>query len=78
MSEIRCDKHGMQARTLACQHIAYGLVHKERVGFFWTRDDFSAARPDAWCAACEDRRLACAGEWVGEASQTNDIVCCML
>ncbi len=43
MSEIRCDKHGMQARTLACQHIAYGLVHKERVGFFWTRDDFSAA-----------------------------------
>ena len=43
MSEIRCDKHGMQARTLACQHIAYGLVHKERVGSFWIRDDFSAA-----------------------------------
>jgi hypothetical protein len=48
-----CEKHGTQGIGLVCQHIVQA---KESVGFFWS-DDSDQARPDAWCAACEEKLL---------------------
>jgi len=56
----------MQQQTLVCQHIADGFLRRERVGFFWTAEDPDDPRPDAWCAACNERVNATGGEWIGE------------
>lgn len=50
-----------------CQHIADGLTHRNRVGFFWTTADPGKSRPDAWCRDCEERVRSTGSEWVGEA-----------
>lgn len=52
---------------MVCQHIAEGLMRRQRVGFFWTMHDPDNPRPDAWCIACNERNSATGGEWVGEA-----------
>jgi hypothetical protein len=52
---------------MVCQHIVVGLERRERVGFFWTPDDPTNPRPDAWCLACERRARLSGGEWVGHA-----------
>jgi hypothetical protein len=62
-----CATHGEQQRTYVCQHIYAGLVARERVGFFWTADDPSNPRPDAYCTECEKRVQKTGGEWTGEA-----------
>ena len=64
---VRCEVHGVQQQTLVCQHIVDGLIARRRVGFFWTTSGSDSARPDAWCAQCEGKVRATAGEWTGEA-----------
>jgi hypothetical protein len=66
MTNIRCAVHGIQQETLVCQHIADGLMHRRRVGFFWTTDDPDNSRPDAWCKACDARVRATGGEWIDD------------
>jgi hypothetical protein len=57
----------MQQETFVCQHIVDGLVHKRRVGFFWTPCNAGNPRPDAWCSACNERNSSAGGEWAGKA-----------
>jgi hypothetical protein len=66
---VECARHGTQQRTWVCQHVVQGLFDRTRVGFFWTADDPQNQRPDAWCAACEDRVSLTNGDWVGEAGE---------
>jgi hypothetical protein len=75
MTTANCPVHGAQQATLVCQHIAVGLVRRERVGFWWSSSPGSS-RPDAWCTACNDR-LNATGDWVGEAlEQANPQTLC--
>lgn len=67
MTEINCPTHGRSERAFVCQHIAKGLLDHERVGFFWSRSETDNPHPDAWCARCENRRLAEDGEWRAQA-----------
>ena len=64
---IYCDTHGDADETFVCQHVIEGLIHKERVGFFWTAEDPDNPHPDAWCAECEERVKLTWEEWEGEA-----------
>jgi hypothetical protein len=65
---IECEKHGATApRAYVCQHVAEGLLKRQRVGFFWTVEDPDNPYPDAWCAECENRVRETGGEWIGEA-----------
>jgi len=66
MAIAKCPVHGAQPATLACQHIVHGLEARRRVGFWWTTDDPTNPRPDAWCTACNERVKMTDGEWVGE------------
>ena len=67
MQRVRCATHGDQPQTLVCQHIAQGLIDRQRVGFFWTVADPNNPRPDAWCLECENRCRREGGEWIGSA-----------
>lgn len=69
MERINCDLHGPSKIAFVCQHIAWGLHHRERVGFYWTVADPENPYPDAWCADCEKRRNKAGGEWVGAAEK---------
>lgn len=53
LSTVVCKKHGEQQATYLCQHIVNGLIAHTRIGFFWTADDSTNPRPDAWCSECE-------------------------
>jgi hypothetical protein len=64
---VQCATHGTQQRTYVCQHIVHGLRERERVGFFWATEDPTNPRPDAWCAACNERVRKTDGEWIDEA-----------
>jgi hypothetical protein len=68
MKTVQCDDHGVQPETFVCQHIVSGLLERRRVGFYWTSSDPDNPRPDAWCAACEERVRAAGGAWIGEAA----------
>ena len=65
-----CPTHGSQGIGLVCTHVAHAIDSRERVGFFWG-DDTDTARPDAWCAACEQKLVALNGasseQWFVEA-----------
>lgn len=65
----RCDLHGPSETAFVCQHIARGLFHRERVGFYWTDEDPDDPHPDALCEACEERRIKAGGAWVGSAEK---------
>lgn len=58
MKQVRCSTHGPQGMGLACTHVAHAIDSGEQVGFFWGELPDDAARPDAWCSACEERWLA--------------------
>jgi len=68
-SSISCETHGPQPETFVCQHIAVGLIQRQRVGFFWTQHDPTNPHPDAWCSECEERVKLTGGEWVDEAGE---------
>ena len=68
MPTVECGTHGTQQQTWVCQHIAQGMIERQRVGFCWSIENPSNPRPDAWCSACNERVEATDGEWVGEAA----------
>lgn len=57
---VHCTAHGKQGIGLVCTHVAHAIDSGERVGFYWG-DDTDTARPDAWCAACEEALIALEG-----------------
>jgi hypothetical protein len=67
METVECDTHGPSPEAFVCQHIAAGLLRRERVGFYWTVHDPENPYPDAWCSECEERVKQTGGEWEGEA-----------
>jgi hypothetical protein len=67
MDTVECPTHGTAPEAFVCQHVASGLLQRERVGFFWTVDDPDNPHPDAWCLECEQRVRLTEGEWTGEA-----------
>ena len=52
--------------TFVCQHIAKSLRTGVPVGFFAAEAEGNS-RPDAWCAACEERVALTGGEWTDES-----------
>jgi len=54
---VSCPIHGAQGVGLVCVHIARAIDHGDRVGFFWSPPT-DTARPDAWCALCEESFVA--------------------
>jgi len=71
MKTVQCSVHGPQQATLVCQHVANGLIRRERVGFFWASDPENP-RPDAWCNDCNTRVAATDGEWIDDALEHLD------
>ena len=65
---VECERHGPQPETFVCQHIVLSLHTRLPVGFFWPRDS-AEARPNAWCAECEERVKLTGGEWIGLADE---------
>lgn len=65
---VNCSRHGPQPQTFVCQHIVQSMHTRVRVGFFWPADA-TEARPDAWCAECNERVARTGGEWVAEAAE---------
>lgn len=55
-----CPRHGSQGIGLVCIHVARAIDSRASVGFFWG-DDTDLARPDAWCADCEQALIALNG-----------------
>lgn len=69
--QIDCTKHGRQQFALACIHVANAIDSDEQVGFYWG-DNTDMGRPDAWCGACEKKRLANNGAWSDELFKQGD------
>jgi hypothetical protein len=69
MGVVHCRTHGEQPRAYVCQHIAYGLINRQRVGFFWCEGEPDSPEPNAWCLECENRWTNEGGEWVGAAQE---------
>jgi hypothetical protein len=69
-SQTQCAVHGRQGIGLVCEHVAFAVDRRERVGFFWG-DDTDTARPDAWCVQCEQALRALNGasseQWFRDA-----------
>lgn len=51
----------MQGIGLVCTHIADAIDGKVKVGFFKSEAN-NLARPDAWCAVCEEALIKIGGE----------------
>ncbi len=70
MREVECGLHGKQGIGLVCIHIALAVDGEERVGFYVGAQG-NTGRPDAWCAACEQKLVALKGaqcdQWALEA-----------
>lgn len=63
---VECAHHGVQQATFVCQHLANSLSTGRRVGFFCAEGGDNL-RPDAWCEACEEKRLSTGGDWSDES-----------
>lgn len=72
MNTVDCPLHGPNKQTFVCGHVMRGLFNQERVGFFWSRNEPEASRPDAWCRECEARVIETGGKWVAEALEKLD------
>jgi hypothetical protein len=58
--QISCPQHGEQGVGLVCIHIAHAVDRDESIGFYYG-DDIDTARPDAWCAECEQALISLKG-----------------
>lgn len=58
---VVCGRHGTTPVTFACRHVGAGVA----CGFHVDDEDPTNRWPDAWCDACEERRLADGG-WTDE------------
>lgn len=65
-SKVRCRNHGDEEATYVCRHIVNSLETGRAVGFHWPGES-TLGRPDAWCSACEQARLAEGGDWTDAA-----------
>lgn len=65
---LECGVHGMAIATYVCQHIVSSVRTDRRVGFI-TAEDGLSTHPDAWCRACEAKRLDSGGEWNDESER---------
>lgn len=65
--QIDCGIHGMQPLSLACMHIAQGLLDGSTPGFV-CYPEVGEAYPLAWCDACETMVARSGGDWGGEAT----------
>lgn len=65
--QIDCGIHGRQPLTLACIHIADGLLSGTTPGFVCYPEP-GEAYPLGWCEACEAMVEAKGGDWTPEAS----------
>jgi len=72
VAKVRCNTHGLQEQTFVCEHIVNSMHTGVRVGFHWSRDS-DQRRPDAWCSACEEVRIAAGGEWTDEVMKVVNI-----
>ena len=69
---VTCPVHGDQRRTFVCKHIVQTLEDRRARGFFFA-DDEDGDGECAWCAECEDRRVAAGGDWSDELTDEMDI-----
>ena len=69
---VKCATHGTSLPTFVCIH----LLHGEAQGFFHA-DEMGPdeGRPNAWCGACEERRIAGGGEWNDETEPQVSLAC---
>jgi hypothetical protein len=67
---VVCRTHGEQRETFVCKHIVETLHDRRPRGFFWAGGDGDGDEC-AWCAECEDKRIAAGEEWTDEL--TNDM-----
>lgn len=63
--KIRCSTHGLQDETFVCEHIINSTRTGVPVGFHWPAES-DQPRPDAWCSACDEARIAAGGDWTDE------------
>jgi hypothetical protein len=68
---VTCRFHGDQRQTFVRKHIVETLHDRARRGFFWA--DGEGDGECAWCARCEDRRVAGGGEWTDALTDEMDI-----
>lgn len=65
---VGCPAHGTGTATFVCRHLAGSLRTGDAVGFFTAEADGNP-RPDAWCAACEERVWRTGGEWTDDSER---------
>lgn len=64
--KVRCQTHGETDATYVCRHIVDSIDTGKAVGFF-SPEDSDMARPDAWCAECNEVCRSEGGEWTEKA-----------
>jgi hypothetical protein len=70
---VNCPIHGDQRATFVCKHIVQSLRDRRPRGFFWADEDRASESECAWCAECEDRRVAAGGDWSDELTDEMNI-----
>ncbi len=70
---VTCRTHGEQRRTFVCRHIVETLRDRRPRGFFWADGDGEDDDECAWCAECEDKRVAAGGDWSDALTDEMDI-----
>ena len=70
--KVKCSTHGLQDETFVCEHIVNSMRTRVPVGFHWPSES-DERRPDAWCSACEEARIAAGGDWTDEVMKVVDI-----
>ena len=68
---VSCSLHGEQRRTFVCKHVVETLRDRRPRGFFWADDGDEG--DCAWCAECEERRVAAGGDWSDELTDEMEI-----
>ena len=69
---VECSTHGRSLPAFMCVH----LVEGSGLGFFHSGGVAAAeSRPDAWCGACEARRVATGLHWMEEEDADGRLVC---
>ena len=65
---VDCGIHGRQRMTIACTHIAHGLLDGTTPGFVIAPEG-DEPLPNAWCDECEIMVDCLGGDWSEEASE---------
>jgi hypothetical protein len=70
---VECPIHGPSPPAFVCVH----LLDADGQGFYHGELDPDAdeSRPDAWCGACEERRVSTGGSWTEDNEPTIRLLC---